>query len=113
MEPHDLMNTPLLLNLATRALPTPSATKMLPAESRATSVGRLKTSLSCSRKASTAAATALSADTRTCARLATRNRNRNGFWFPAQQQLRVSRRIKVLNKVRHLIDDPDVVLWID
>src|SRR6266404_5036682 len=45
LEPHDLMNTPLLLNLATRALPTPSATKILPAVSHATSVGRLNTSL--------------------------------------------------------------------
>src|SRR5262249_29471806 len=66
----------------------------------------------CSRKASAAGATAPAA-TRACTAVATRSRNRNGFWFPAQQQLRMSRRIELLNEVRHLIDDPDVVLWID
>src|SRR5262245_34992172 len=66
----------------------------------------------CSRKASAAGATALAA-TRTCGLVATRSRNRYSFWFPTQQQLRMSRRIELFNEVRHLIDDPDVVLWID
>ncbi len=45
------MNFPSLSNLAMRALPAPSATKMLPAASQAafqaTSVGRLKRSVGC------------------------------------------------------------------
>jgi hypothetical protein len=40
-----LTNTPFLSNFATRWLPTPSATKMFPAPSKATSVGRLKISV--------------------------------------------------------------------
>src|SRR4029078_8976631 len=37
-------STPSFVNLATRALPRPSATKILPCASHATSVGRLKRS---------------------------------------------------------------------
>src|SRR5262249_24828572 len=66
----------------------------------------------CSRKGSAAGTTAFGA-TRPCTGVAARSRNRNGFWFPAQQQLRMSRRIELLHEVRHLINDPDVVLRID
>src|ERR1035437_3031837 len=43
-EPQDLRKRPSLSNFATRALPNPSATKMLPPRSPATSGGRLKVS---------------------------------------------------------------------
>src|SRR3954471_9715582 len=42
--PHDFTKVPSFVNFAIRELPSPSATKMLPCASHATSVGRLKTS---------------------------------------------------------------------
>src|SRR2546429_5872098 len=44
LEPQDFMNFPFLSNFATLELPYPSETKILPAASQATSVGRLKLS---------------------------------------------------------------------
>src|SRR5262249_49776289 len=44
LEPQDFTNFPFLSNFATLELPYPSDTKILPALSQATSVGRLKLS---------------------------------------------------------------------
>src|SRR5260370_1163313 len=44
LTPHDLMNTPFLSNLAMREFREPSATKISPAASQATSEGPLKLS---------------------------------------------------------------------
>src|SRR2546429_5154428 len=65
----------------------------------------------CPRKSSAAGSTALATGAGTA--VAARSRNGNRLGFSTQQELGMSRRIELHNEVRHLIDDPDVVLRVD
>ena len=108
--PHDFTNTPSFENLATRALPRPSATKMLPCASHATSVGRLKTSCG---------APAPERRRRGRRRLRRRRpaagarRILNRFRLPSEEKRDAALRIELHHHRGHLVDDPDVVLRID
>jgi len=105
--PHDLTNTPSFENFATRALPRPSATKMLPCASHATSVGRLKTSCG-------APAPAVRRDRRPRRRhRRTAARIRNRFRLPSEQKRDVALRIELHHHGGIFVDDPEVVLRID
>ena len=109
--PHDFTNTPSFENLATRALPRPSATKMLPCASHATSVGRLKTS--CCAPAPGAPPPGRLRLRRPAARSARARRILNRFRLAPEEKRDAALRIELHDHRGHLVDDPEVVLGID